>query len=199
MMKRAKIPPVRRQTQNFSNIGGNPPNFSVLVKNETQISEEPTITLTPEPTPTPELTPTPEPDAAQEPFKLDISDLTLVDAGKQLDTGDLKLQFGELLSVTYGGDGVIVVKSKIQSQLSNRMTIQQNYHSVEDLILNHGFDTCQELQYWAVADMRDGSESKVISFTLDKDLITAVASKHVVAIQLGDYVSDLWILPSLQN
>ena len=47
--------------------------------------------------------------------------------------------------------------------------------------------------------MEDGSESKVISFTVDSDLIHKIKNDTVVAIQMGDYVSDLYILPSLLN
>lgn len=134
-------------------------------------------------------------------FVLDFSSLTTSDIGK-LDTGNLELKFGELLDVTYGGDvyggnGVIVVKAKITPNLTNKMTIQQNYHSICELITDHGFDSCRELQYWAVADMADGSEGKVISFTLDSDTILGVANQTILPINLDGYLQDLWILPSL--
>lgn len=131
-------------------------------------------------------------------FVLDVSSLTDANAGP-LDTGDLALLYGDLLGVNYGGDGVIVVKGKISGQLSDRLTISQNYYSVCDLIKNWGFDTCQELQYWAVADMADGSEAKVISFTLDRATIEGVAGGSILENQLGDHVSDLYIHPSLQG
>lgn len=47
--------------------------------------------------------------------------------------------------------------------------------------------------------MTDGSESKVISFTVPKDLIDKIKSGSVLPIELGDYVTDLWILPSLSK
>ena len=112
------------------------------------------------------------------------------------------LQFGDLLSTienNIDGKNVIVVKAKITSSLTNKMTIDQNYHNVEDLIKNQGCDKFDEIQYWAVADMTDGSESKVISFTVDSDLIQKIKTSAVVTIQMGDYVSDLYILPSLLN
>ena len=129
-------------------------------------------------------------------FALDFNSLTTSDIGK-LDTGNLELKFGELLDVTYGGDGVVVVKAKITPNLTNKMTIQQNYHSICELITDHGFDSCRELQYWAVADMADGSEGKVISFTLDSDTILGVANQTILPINLDGYLQDLWILPSL--
>ena len=67
-----------------------------------------------------------------------------------------------------------------------------------DLIAEQGYSDC-ELQYWAVADMSDGSEGKVISFTVPADIAEKVASGDVVATQLPDLVTDLWILPSLSN
>ena len=95
-------------------------------------------------------------------------------------------------------NGVVVVKAKIAPSSTNDLTVAQNYHNAVDLIANQGFADC-ELQYWAVADMSDGSEGKVISFTVPADIVEKVASGDVVATQLPDLVSDLWILPSLSN
>ena len=47
--------------------------------------------------------------------------------------------------------------------------------------------------------MTDGSESKVISFTLNSNTIQGVYNENIIDNQLGDYVDDLYILPSLQN
>lgn len=131
-------------------------------------------------------------------FILDVSSLGDAYVG-DLDITDWEVEHGDLLSVIYSGDGIIVVKTKISPSFSNSATINQNYYNVCDLIENHGFNTCSELQYWAVADMSDGSESKVISFTLDSDTIQNVYDGSIVDNQLGDYVNDLYILPSLQN
>lgn len=112
------------------------------------------------------------------------------------------LKFGELLSWienNIDGKNVLVVKAKISDSYSNKATIDQNYMNVADIIKNQNGDTFDEIQYWAVADMTDGSESKVISFTLDKSTIQGIKDENIVDIQLGDYVTDLWILPSLQS
>lgn len=114
--------------------------------------------------------------------------------------GAYKLKHGELINATKNeidGLNVLIIKAKISSSYSNSATIHQNYFNVEDLIQNQGCNTFDEIQYWAVADMTDGSESKVISFTVDADLIKLIANEKVVATQFGDYVSELWILPSL--
>lgn len=108
------------------------------------------------------------------------------------------LKHGELLDVTTVA-GPLVIKAKIQPSLTNKLTIDQNYMNVADVILNQGGNQFDEIQYWAVADMTDGSESKVISFTLDKATIDGIYNGNIVDIQLGDYANDLWILPSLKN
>ena len=133
-----------------------------------------------------------EKEAKKEPGMMDFSE----PAYGEVDPDGLKLQFGELLSIMQNGR-IVVVKAKIEPSFTNNLTIQQNYHTVEDLVLNHGFETCEELQYWAVADMMSGDEAKVISFTLDSGTIQKVFDRTIVAINMGDYVQDLWIHPSL--
>ncbi len=115
-------------------------------------------------------------------------------------SGGYTLEHGELLETNENeidGKSVLVVKAKISSSYNNGATVDQNYYNVEDLIQAQGCDKFDEIQYWAVADMSDGSEQKVVSFTVDADLIQQIAEKKVVANQLGDHVSDLWVLPSL--
>lgn len=116
--------------------------------------------------------------------------------GESTYTGSLTLKNGYILDYS-ANDGVAVIKAKIEPSLTNKMTIDQNYYNVCDLIQNQGVEP-NELQYWAVADMTDGGEEKVISFTLDSATIAAVKAGTIVENRLGDYVSDLWILPSLQ-
>lgn len=111
---------------------------------------------------------------------------------------NVKLRFGELLEVNESDDKV-VVKAKIEPSISNKTTIDQNGYNVEDLILNQGFDKYNEIQYWAVADMTDGEESKAISFTLNKDLITKIKNEEVVGNQIIDNANDVYILPSLKE
>ena len=113
---------------------------------------------------------------------------------------ELILKHGELLDVTINSiDNIAVIKAKIQPSYSNRTTIVQNYLNVCDLIQNHGFDQYGEVQYWAVADMTDGSEKKVISFTVGADLIALIAADDgFVENNLGDYDIDLWLHNSLK-
>lgn len=108
------------------------------------------------------------------------------------------LKFGELLDATTN-DGILIIKAKISPSYSNKATITQNGFNVEDIILNQGGDSFDEIQYWAVADMTDGSESKVISFTLTKDHINSVKNEQLFGNEIVDKATDVWILPSLQN
>lgn len=108
-----------------------------------------------------------------------------------------KARFGDFLECNINGS-TAVVKFKIEPSTSNKTTIDQNGYNIEDMILNQGADKYDEIQYWAVADMTDGSESKVISFTVDKDLISMIKNKQIVGNQIVDYGKDLWILPSLK-
>lgn len=122
-----------------------------------------------------------------------------------------KLEFGELLNVTetpnylfdeYDNlvgkeDNIVVIKAKIAPSYNNKATIKQNYLNIEDLIKNQGFDKFNELQYWAVADMTDGSESKVFSCTVSKGLINSIKEGNISVERYEAMVNDLWILPSL--
>lgn len=108
----------------------------------------------------------------------------------------IKVKHGETKDVTINGT-TLVVKAKIKPSLSNELTINQNYINVGDIIINQGGDAYKEIQYWAVADMQSGDEAKVMSFTVPEDTIEGVKDGDIVDIELGDYVDDLYILPSL--
>ena len=112
--------------------------------------------------------------------------------------GEVKLKFGKLVDINEA-ENKVVVKAKIEPSTSNKTTIDQNGYNVEDLILNQGFDKYNEIQYWAVADMTDGEENKVVSFTLNKDLITKIKNEEVVGNQIVDNADDVYILPSLKE
>lgn len=122
-----------------------------------------------------------------------------------IDINDVKPEItsvphGELLSVIeneVNGRSVLVVKTKIKSGISNRATITQNFFNVENIVVNQFGYTYDEIQYWAVADMADGSESKVVSFTIDKTVIDLLYNRKIPANMLDDYASDVYILPSL--
>ena len=107
-----------------------------------------------------------------------------------------EVKFGKLLDATENNN-VLIVKVKIEPSYSNKATINQNGFNIEDLILNKNADLYDEIQYWAVADMKDGTESKVISFTIDKNLIKSIKNKNIVGNQIINQAKDVWILPTL--
>lgn len=111
------------------------------------------------------------------------------------------LMFGELLDANPNGgiDGnTLVVKAKINGQITNELTIKQNYHNIEDLVKKQGADQFNCIDYWAVADMTNGEEQKVVAFTVSSETIKGIAEGNIVAIQLEDYVDDLFIHQSLK-
>lgn len=111
-----------------------------------------------------------------------------------------ELPYGDLLDLTeteLDGRMVIVLKAKITPSMTNKLTIDQNYMNACEWLQKHS-NKCDEFQYWAVADMQDGSEGKVISFTLNADTVENIRNKNIADIQIPDYAQDLWILPSLK-
>ena len=115
-----------------------------------------------------------------------------------IDLSALKLEFGDLESVSQTGT-TLVVKAKIKPSYSNEATINQNYFNIENLIQKQGCGVFSTISYWAVADMTSGKESKVIMFDVNKQTIRNIAEERIAAIQYKDYVTDLWIHPSLQS
>lgn len=132
--------------------------------------------------------------AASASFVLDADSVT---SSGPVSTPGLKLFSGELLGVNSDGDGTFVVKARAVGA-TNKLMIAAAFHNVEHLITEHGFDSCKELQYWAVARSMDGDDVKYISFTVPEDLIAQIAAGKVVAIQLRDLVEDLWVLPGME-
>lgn len=112
------------------------------------------------------------------------------------------LKYGKLLDSNPNGGtegNTLVIKAKITPSLTNEMTITQNYHNIVDLVLEQRCDTFDSIDYWAVADMADGSEGKVISFLVNSECINGIKNKNIAALTLDQYLEDLWILPSLQQ
>ena len=113
------------------------------------------------------------------------------------------LEFGELLDANpKGGANMdeLIIKAKIEPSLTNQMTIDQNYLNIKNIILEQDGGKFSAIQYWAVADMSDGSEGKVISFTVDRNCIDAILDGLIAsASSIEEYLTDLWILPSLQE
>lgn len=122
---------------------------------------------------------------------------------------EYKIPHGELLDIKetcldYNDDMscnnfILVIKTKIEKKYSNKATINQNYFNIADYIRKNNVSKFSEIQYWAVADMSNGNESKVVSFTVPKTIIDGILAENIVDNQLGDYVTDLYILESLKS
>lgn len=111
----------------------------------------------------------------------------------------IKLNFGEILDINTNKDtNAVTLKVKIKSNLTKAMTIKQNYMNAWEFIKAYSGTEYKKLTYWAVADMTDGSESKVIQFNVSEDTIEKVLNGSILENQLGDYVTDLYLHPSLR-
>ena len=130
--------------------------------------------------PKPEPTPEPTPEATPEPTEKPLS-----------------VNTGEILEVNDNGE-TLVVKVKVSSLANNKQTITQNYYNACELIRTYS-GTSTKLDYWAVADMADGSEGKIIAFVVPADVFNTIKTQQFPDNMLSDYVTDLWILPSLQK
>ena len=111
------------------------------------------------------------------------------------------LRYGTLLSVTKNEfDKIVVIKAKIRPSFSNRATITQNFFNIEYIAQKGWFSDYKELQYWAVADMTDGSERKVIAFTVSQETLQLLAEGKIPANVLDSYgyITMEFLLPSLR-
>lgn len=116
-------------------------------------------------------------------------------------SNDCKLMYGELQSFTISPDTTkksCIIKAKIEPSYSNKATIHQNFYNVENFIKKQNGNKYDEIQYWAVADMKSGEEEKVISFTLDKKIINDLYNNEIVSNMLDNYLNDFWVIESLK-
>lgn len=112
-----------------------------------------------------------------------------------VDPQGLQLRFGEVGEINQL-DNSITIQAIIKPNLTNKMTIGQNYANVEQLIKKNGFNTCDSIRYWAVVEDND-TTTKVIQFDLSKDVIDMIYSEKIYESQIADYATDLWIAPAL--
>ena len=129
---------------------------------------------------------------------LGVSMIGCSDSDSNKEVSGYKIKHGEFIESNINDD-VLVIKAKIEPSLNNKLTISQNGFNVEDIIKNQGGDQFKEIQYWAVADMTSGEENKVVSFTLNEELIKKIKAGDIVANQIINNADDVYILPSLQN
>lgn len=115
------------------------------------------------------------------------------------DKGEYTILHGEYLESNETDDNGLVIKVKIKPSTTNKLTIDQNGYNVEDLIKNQGCDKYNKIDYWAVADMDNGKEEKVVSFTLDNKAIQGIKDGNIVANEIvNTYANDVYIHQSLK-
>lgn len=113
------------------------------------------------------------------------------------DIENIKLHQNDLLDVTsYGGN--ITIKAKIIVKSSNDLTRKSCYFDMYDAIKDYGLDNYLNLSFWAVADMTNGTEQKVISFDIPQDVMKKVADGSIEEGQLINYATDEWLSPAIQ-
>lgn len=100
--------------------------------------------------------------------------------------------FGDVESIVDYWDGMCVVSVLIEPSYNDKATVNQNFHNVESLILDGGGDRFREIQYYAFVTDASGDRVKAVSFSLDSDLIQRIKNREVFAIDMGNYVDDLW-------
>lgn len=125
-------------------------------------------------------------------------DYDKIAAKKGADITNIDLRCNDLLDVTTHA-GNIIIKAKINPNITNELTRDGCYYDAYEVIQNYGLQYYKNLSYWAVADMTDGSEQKVISFEVTQDVLQKVADGTILEGNMGDYVTDLWIAPALQD
>lgn len=175
-------------------------NTAAPVTTVTEAETEPVTTV-------PVTTPTPETEPAE---KTDPEEETEPEETKPVKKPtNFSIPNGKLLSVIEGGlnGDVLVIKTKIEYQFTNKATINQNFENIEKIIKSDTFkkyyrDDIKSIDYWAVADMASGEESKAISFTVSENTINNLLDNDYFTFDSTNYeehVQDLWILPSLSK
>ena len=109
----------------------------------------------------------------------------------------LRVNTGEILDVKENGD-TLIVKARVNQLLNNKQTIEQNYFNACELIRSYNGD-CTKLDYWAVTPQSENSDVKIMSFVVPTNTFKTIKAQDFPDITLVNYVTDLWILPSLQD
>lgn len=80
---------------------------------------------------------------------------------------------------------------------SNKRTIEQNYQNVFYIIQTQTKDKFDQIEYRATANMTNGKNAVAVSFTIPSETIEKILNKKIKYSELGEYVDDLYIIPSL--
>ena len=104
---------------------------------------------------------------------------------------------GELVEAIEKGD-TLYIKVKIKENEDNELTVEQNEFNIKNLVTSQGADKFNSIEYTAVMD-KDGKESDVLSFTVNKETIQNLKDKKI---NIGTVIArseDVFIASNLKN
>ena len=104
---------------------------------------------------------------------------------------------GELVEAIEKGD-TLYIKVKIKENEDKELTVEQNEFNIENLVTSQGADKFNSIEYTAVMD-KDGKESDVLSFTVNKETIQNLKDKKI---NIGTVIArseDVFIASNLKN
>lgn len=117
------------------------------------------------------------------------------------DVESVELRYADSVEVNTVG-GVVNLKAYITASTSNEQTVDKNYYIACEFVRDYAGADFETINYSAYAPDTNGDYTKVVSFVLSGDIIATVAdstSSTFADNTLGDYVTDLYILGSLQS
>jgi hypothetical protein len=88
----------------------------------------------------------------------------------------------------------LMLNFKINYLYSNRSTILQNYYNIEKYIKNNNLEDINNIQYIGYIN-----DNKIISFNVNKELISKIKNKEIIVYDYEDELNELWISNELKN
>ena len=88
----------------------------------------------------------------------------------------------------------LMLNFKINYLYSNRSTILQNYYNIEQYIKNNNLEDINNIQYIGYIN-----DNKIISFNVNKELISKIKNKEIIVYDYEDELNELWISNELKN
>lgn len=88
----------------------------------------------------------------------------------------------------------LMLNFKINYLYSNRSTILQNYYNIEKYIKNNNLEDINNIQYIGYIN-----DNKIISFNVNKELISKIKNKEIIVYDYEDELNELWISNELKK
>ncbi len=93
----------------------------------------------------------------------------------------------------------VVLKYEIEESLTKKLTINQNYHIIEEYIKDKDFVDIDEIQYLATGKLSNGYDGKIVSFTIKKDIIMMIKNGSIYPVEYEKHLDDIWIYDGLKT